>query len=865
MIHKVLRSFTSLLLALAFSLTAFSPALAAPPANDNFIEADVIPSLPFSSTVDITEATNELSEPQPCHLLMDRTVWYSFTPIQNMWVRPDISGGAVSSIVNVYHSVAPGINNLNFLNCAESFGDSRLFYAEAGQQYYLQVGSISGEVGNIQLNLEEVPPPANDNFADARAIEFLPGSGAISLDIHTATNEMSEPENCFFMDKTVWFSFTPTQNMVVHVSAQGDGISSNVNVYHSVAPGINNLNFLQCATFGNSGTLFAEAGQKYYLQFGSIYGEVGNIQLTLQGFLAPANDNFADVEPINSLPFITAVDVSGAGIEPGENRFCSVEERTVWYSFMPTQDMMVRADTLGSFNGGSVSIHQALGPDISDLSFLGCATDSQSFTFLAEAEQTYYFKVGTVYSGQLGTIQFNLTQIFPPSNDSFANAINITSLPFSATADITDATTETGEQQWCSYMDRTVWYSFTPTESMVVVANAADGAISTNVNIYRAGSGISDLQVLSCTGADTFTTFIAEANQTYYLQAGSASGEVGYIRIDLDQFPPPANDNFANATPVSDLPFDDSVDTISATLEGVEPTPSCDFGQTDRTVWYAFTPDTSGLISANFNFTNFNAVMAAYTGTTLVNLNEVGCRIFGNALTFQATANTTYYFQVGGIFGDGGPVGFHLEVTPPPAANFYYYPGDPSKYDTIQFCSSTYDPGNIGIESFTWDFGDGATATEDCSTHRYTADGDYTVQHTVTTFDGRTAAATPQVVQVRTHDVAITKITAPNSANSGQTKSITVTLRNKAYPETVQVDLYKSTPEGFVWVATVTKAVPALSGNRTTTINFNYMFTSDDARIGKVTFRAVATIIGARDALPIDNEAISSPPSKVSR
>ncbi len=127
----------------------------------------------------------------------------------------------------------------------------------------------------------------------------------------------------------------------------------------------------------------------------------------------------------------------------------------------------------------------------------------------------------------------------------------------------------------------------------------------------------------------------------------------------------------------------------------------------------------------------------------------------------------------------------------------------------------------------------------------------------MTATDGRTASIT-QTVQVRTHDVVITKIATPASANVGQTKTITVTLRNIAYPETVQIDLYKSTVNGFVWVGTVTKSVPALSGNRTTAVDFSYKFISDDAKLGKVTFKAVVTIVGARDAYPSDNEVISS-------
>ena len=49
------------------------------------------------------------------------------------------------------------------------------------------------------------------------------------------------------------------------------------------------------------------------------------------------------------------------------------------------------------------------------------------------------------------------------------------------------------------------------------------------------------------------------------------------------------------------------------------------------------------------------------------------------------------------------------------------------------------------------------------------------------------------------------------------------------------------------------------SGNRTTDFNFTYTFTGDDAALGSVTFQTVATIENARDALPVDNNAIGLP------
>ena len=137
------------------------------------------------------------------------------------------------------------------------------------------------------------------------------------------------------------------------------------------------------------------------------------------------------------------------------------------------------------------------------------------------------------------------------------------------------------------------------------------------------------------------------------------------------------------------------------------------------------------------------------------------------------------------------------------------------------------------------------------------------VSLTVTTFDGR-SASTSRLVQVRTHDVAITKVAAPKSASAGQTRQISVNIRNHRYPETVVVELYKSTPAGYEYIGTLRQFVPVRQGNRTTRFDFTYTFTSDDARIGKVTFKAIASIENARDALPADNEAIS-PPTKVSR
>ena len=65
-------------------------------------------------------------------------------------------------------------------------------------------------------------------------------------------------------------------------------------------------------------------------------------------------------------------------------------------------------------------------------------------------------------------------------------------------------------------------------------------------------------------------------------------------------------------------------------------------------------------------------------------------------------------------------------------------------------------------------------------------------------------------------------------------------------------------------VGSLTQVVPVRASNRTTDFSFSYTFADADAQIGKVTFKAVANLLGARDALPADNQAVALP-TKVNR
>jgi PKD repeat protein len=196
-----------------------------------------------------------------------------------------------------------------------------------------------------------------------------------------------------------------------------------------------------------------------------------------------------------------------------------------------------------------------------------------------------------------------------------------------------------------------------------------------------------------------------------------------------------------------------------------------------------------------------------------------------------------------------------VTTPPPPQVGIWAGPSEPSRFDTVQFGSYVWDLADRGITGHAWDFGDGTTSTDANPTHRFTSDGTYQVSLTVTLEDETTASTTYQI-QVATHDVAILKLLAARSASMGQTKSITADISSRNGTETVTVVLYRGTPQGFEFVAE--KHVTVKAG-KTVRVTFNYRFTAADASIGSITFKVAASPDGVRDALPADNEAMTSP------
>jgi hypothetical protein len=152
----------SLLIAALLSGVLAGPAWAQPPANDTFENATVISSLPFSDTLDTTEATSDSDDAEvvaACGVSVTtaRSVWYQYTAPVDQVVVIDTSGSDYSVGVGVVTG-SPG----GFV-AQTCFAGSGTLFATAGVTYHFGIADIGGGTGGtLRLSVTAPPPPTVD-------------------------------------------------------------------------------------------------------------------------------------------------------------------------------------------------------------------------------------------------------------------------------------------------------------------------------------------------------------------------------------------------------------------------------------------------------------------------------------------------------------------------------------------------------------------------------------------------------------------------------------------------------------------------------------------------------------------------------
>jgi hypothetical protein len=94
-----------------------------------------------------------------------------------------------------------------------------------------------------------------------------------------------------------------------------------------------------------------------------------------------------------------------------------------------------------------------------------------------------------------------------------------------------------------------------------------------------------------------------------------------YIQFTPPENPPPPNDNFANAITMSGMSGQATGDNINAGKESGEPTHAGVASETS--VWWRWTAPGTGQVTIDTNGSNFDTVLAVYTGNSVGGLTEV--------------------------------------------------------------------------------------------------------------------------------------------------------------------------------------------------------------------------------------------------
>ena len=253
-----------------------------------------------------------------------------------------------------------------------------------------------------------------------------------------------------------------------------------------------------------------------------------------------------------------------------------------------------------------------------------------------------------------------------PSNDMFANAKAITGHSGSVSGTLVDATLEAGEP----YHDtsnangdpaHSVWYTWTaPIDGEVEVNTTAS-----SVDFYT-GSSLTTLQDIDqeCYGSSRSWSpnckfALVEAGTTYRI---AVAGDASPFTLTWQLYLQPANDDFANAAPLSGLTASFGVGRGGdlATAQASEPRHWWAHALFGNSVWYRWTApwDSNVAVEATTMYPDneggSTTDVAVYTGTSLTSLSkrtsgtddDQGDGGWMEPVIFNAVSGTTYYIAV---------------------------------------------------------------------------------------------------------------------------------------------------------------------------------------------------------------------------
>ena len=302
--------------------------------------------------------------------------------------------------------------------------------------------------------------------------------------------------------------------------------------------------------------------------------------------------------------------------------------------------------------------------------------------FTLPSTGTFVIQASSNATNATGAYTVSLTA--PPSavgNDNFANAQIVTGSSGSTSGTNTGATKEAGEPNHAgNFGGASIWFRWQAPANAMVTMTTVGSNFDTLLGVYT-GSTVSGLNLIASNDDEAFpsslasrVTFPAVAGTTYRIAIDGFNGATGSVVFNWSSGPTgPANDSFGSAQVISNSSGTVNGSNVNATKETGEPSHAGNSGGVS--VWYRWTAPATGTVTFATNGSNFDTLLAAYTGAsvgglTLIASNDDANATLQSVITFNASNGVTYYLAVDGYNGVAGNIVLGWGQTPSaPTAN----------------------------------------------------------------------------------------------------------------------------------------------------------------------------------------------------
>jgi hypothetical protein len=258
------------------------------------------------------------------------------------------------------------------------------------------------------------------------------------------------------------------------------------------------------------------------------------------------------------------------------------------------------------------------------------------------------------------------TCVSVPTNDSFANPITVTNLPFTFSEFNNCATKQVGEPSIASAGGHSVWFAWTPGSNQTAVVTTKRSSFDTVLGVYT-GNSVSSLtrvatndDIIAGTYIQSQVSFAAVAGTTYHIVVDGFGGAVGMVVLNVG---PPGNDDFASAFVLSGILGTTNGFNMAGSKEPLETAHAGDVG--GHSIWYRWIAPKNGPVNFDTAGSTFDTTLGVYTNNVIVtNMIPVagndddaeGAGVVTSRVGFNAAAGTTYRIAVDGFGGDTGNV-----------------------------------------------------------------------------------------------------------------------------------------------------------------------------------------------------------------